>query len=82
MKIVFSDHALQQASERRLSKIEIERAIRKPQKLIQQSSRRYRALKTVHRNKKRYLLVVIYDLRNSTREVVTAFLTTKLKKYL
>lgn len=73
---------MRQINERCLSKIEVERAIRTPWKLVQQSLRRYRAVQIIRKRSKRYLLVVIYDVRNSVREVVTAFLTAKLEKYL
>ena len=82
MKIRYTTHAERQLAERNLSRKEIERIVRKPQKLIRQGTARHRAIGTIRRHAKRYLLVVIYDRTNAHIEVVTAFLTTKFKKYL
>lgn len=82
MPIVFSDHAIRQLRERKLSKRTVARTVTHPEKLIQQSPTRYRAVRTLTSRDRRFLLVVIYDRENSAREVVTAFLTTKFHKYL
>lgn len=80
--IVLSDHARKQLKERNLSEIEILKTINKPDKIIQQSTLRHKALKIIHKNKKQYLLIVVYDIKNITKEIVTAFLTSKITKYL
>ncbi len=84
MKIVFSNHALLQIAERNISKAEVERTVIKPQKMVQQTPTRYRAVRSIKLKEKRYLMVVIYDNIGSgeDKEVVTSFLTTKFKKYL
>lgn len=82
LKIVYSSHAEKQLAERNLSRAEVERVIRKPQKLIRQSPGRFRAIGRAQRRGKQYLLVVIYERGNSQIDVVTAFLTSKLQKYL
>lgn len=84
MKVTFSSHALLQITARNISKAEVERTIIKPQKIVQQTSMRYRAVRAIKSKKKRYLMVVIYDSIDlgGNKEVVTSFLTTKFKKYL
>lgn len=82
MEIVWSDHALRQVHERNLSKAAIEQAVRNPDRLIRQSPRRYLATRTIRRNGKKYLLVVVFDARGERTELVTAFITSKITKYL
>lgn len=82
MEIAFSDHALRQLQERNLSKASVEKTVREPLKVIEQSPRRFRALRPIRKDSKRYLLVVIYDVKNSAKEIVTAFITGKFEKYL
>lgn len=82
MKIRFSEHALHQLKERKLSKAEVEHAIREPEKVIAQSSYRYCAIKPIRKHKKDYLLIVIYDETADQKEIVTAFITSKIEKYL
>lgn len=82
MKITFSQHALYQLHERNLTTREVENALHKPDRHIPQTFRRWRAVRIVTRQRKRYCLVVIYDRTNSHAEIVTAFLTSKLTKYL
>ena len=78
----FSSHALFQLHERGLTQAEVRVAVQKPDKRIQQSLHRYRAIRWIRKRKKRYLLIAIYDVSGTTAEVVTAFLTSKVKKYL
>lgn len=82
MEIGYTTHAERQLAERNLSRDEVERAVRKPQKLTRQSGLRRRAVGTAYRHGRRYLLIVVFDQSDSHIEVVTAFLTTKYKKYL
>lgn len=39
-------------------------------------------MKLIRRNGKEYLLVVIYDDVDRAREIITAFMTSKLDKYI
>ena len=82
VRITFSDHARAQLRERKLSKNLILDAVRRPDKIFQQSINRYRAQKILHKGGGKYLLIVVYDEIDRAREIVTAFLTTKFKKYL
>ncbi|MEK7586695.1 MAG: DUF4258 domain-containing protein [Patescibacteria group bacterium] len=82
VKIIFSPHAKLQLVERKISEREVIETINKPTKVIQQLNRRFQAIKIKVRNEKKYLLVVIYDEALLTKEVVTAFYTSKIKKYL
>ena len=82
MKIHFSQHALLQIQERNLAHADIIRTVQRPFQKRQQSKKRYQAIRVVLREQKRYLLVVIYDQKTSSREIVTAFYSSKLHKYL
>ena len=82
MQITFSQHALRQLAERQITTHKVEQTILYPDKLFQQDGHRWRAIKTVKKQKKQYCLVVIYDTVDSHKVVVTAFLTSKLQKYL
>ena len=82
MRIIFSDHARAQMSERNIREEVILRAIENPDKVVKQDDNRFVAQKLIRENGKRYLLMVVYDEIEDTREVVTSFLTTKFKKYL
>lgn len=82
MEIAWSEHARKQLTERNLLPADIERTVRTPDKLAAQSAIRYQAVRTLRKGNRQYLLVVIYDQRNGRREIVTAFLTSKMKKYL
>lgn len=82
MDVVFSDHAVEQLKERKLSEELILSVFDDPDKIIRQSEKRYRIQKIIHKSAKKYLLIVVYDAANGTKEIVTAFLTTKFKKYL
>jgi hypothetical protein len=82
MRIAFSEHAKHQMLERNLLETEIISTILKPDKIIPQSYGKFQAVKLVKKNGKRYLMVVIYRKTNSSLKVITAFLTSKIKKYL
>lgn len=81
-KIIFSRHAILQLKERNLSKAEIISVLINPDKIIPQPPQKFRAVKSIKRGDKSYLLIVIYRQTNSIKKVITAFLTTKIKKYL
>lgn len=82
MEIIFSKHARYQMAERNITKDEIIFALSNPDKIIKQTQRKFQAVKSIRKKGKKYLLVVIYHKTNSIQEVITAFLTTKFKKYL
>jgi len=82
MKIVFSKHARNQMIERNISEDEIISAILNPDKTVPQSQNKFRSIKSMKEGGKKYLIVVIHRQINSTRKVITAFLTTKINKYL
>ena len=79
---MFSEHARNQMLERNISKEEIISTIANPEKIIKQTPKKFQAVKLIKRNGKKYLTVVIYRQTNSAKKVITAFLTTKFKKYL
>ena len=82
MKITFSDHAREQMRERNITEAMILRTVINPDKVTKQSRGRSAAHKLMGENGKKYLLIAVYDESGSTREIVTAFFTTKFKKYL
>ncbi|HBT81742.1 TPA: hypothetical protein DEB04_03425 [Candidatus Giovannonibacteria bacterium] len=81
-KITFSAHARYQLKERNLSEREVKRALRNPDKIYKQSANRFRAIKMSRKQGKGYLVVVVYETINSTQEIITVFITSKIKKYL
>lgn len=68
--------------ERGISEASIHRALEKPHSIEEQARKRFKAIKRIVRKKKRYALVVIYDQSERCREVVTAFISSKIDKYL
>lgn len=82
MKIVFSKHARSQMLERNISEDEIIFTLLSPDRTIVQSQSKFQAVKLTKKNGKKYLMVVIYCRMNSTKKIITAFLTAKIKKYL
>ena len=82
MKIIFSDHAQAQTGERNIAKELILRTVENPDKVARQSSSRFAAQKLMGKNGKTYVLIAVYDEIGDTKEIVTAFLTIKVKKYL
>jgi len=82
MKIVFSEHARNQMLERNISKEEIISTIANPEKIIKQAQKKFQTIKLIKKNDEKYLIMVIYRQTNSAKKVITAFLTTKFKKYL
>lgn len=82
MNILFSKHALFQLRERKIRKIDVIACVKNPDSQKNQSWNRRQAIKNIKRGKKPYLLIVVYDYKGSTFEIVTAFITSKLKKYI
>ena len=81
LKIIFSAHALFQTKERKISKKSVIETIKNPDKILTQDNFRKRALRIFEKNKKKYLLVVVYEENRTTINIVTTFITSKLKKY-
>jgi hypothetical protein len=81
MQIILSEHVKYQMLERNLLESEITSTILKPDKTISQSHGKFQAVKLIKKNRKQYLMVVIYRQTNSSLKVITAFLTSKIKKY-
>ena len=79
-QIEFSDHALNQMRERDISREFIKETINHPDKIISQSQRT-KALKFFANKDKEYLYVVIYENTAGISKVITAFITSKIKKY-
>lgn len=82
MEIHFTDHAEYQLKERNISRADVERTVRKPDKTLKQSSDRIRAVRKFKKRGKLYALVAVYEIRKQRIEIVTIFLTSKVKKYL
>jgi len=82
MKIAFSKHARYQMLERNISEKEIILTLSNPDKIISQPRSKFQAVKLLKKAGKKYLMVVIYRKINSIKKVITAFLTTKIEKYL
>jgi len=68
--------------ERNISKEEIISTIANPAKIIKQAQKKFQTIKLIKKNDEKYLIMVIYRQTNSAKKVITAFLTTKFKKYL
>ncbi|MEK7629025.1 MAG: DUF4258 domain-containing protein [Patescibacteria group bacterium] len=82
MEIYFTDHARYQFKERNISLAEVDRTVRRPDKILKQLSGRIRAVRRFKKQRKVYALVAVYEVRKHRIEVVTVFLTSKIKKYL
>jgi hypothetical protein len=82
VKTVFSSHARWQLIERKISEREVLEAIGEPDNVTRQPNGRFQTLKIKERKGKEYLLIVIYEETLLVREIVTAFYTSKIKKYL
>lgn len=82
-KIVFSGHAHQQIRERNLTETQIRSVMRHSHKIISQSINRFRVSGILSTDPQRRVLVVIYDvIDHDQKKIVTAFLSSKIKKYL
>jgi len=81
-KVYFSKHAEDQMVERKISKVAILRCVRDPDKLEEQRLSRFRAIKKTGKAGHVQLLVVVYDKVEGGLRIVTAFYTSKTKKYL
>ena len=84
MEIYFTGHAKYQFRERNISPTEVEQTIERPDKILKQASGRIRAVRRFKKQRKVYALVAVYEVevRKHRIEIVTVFLTSKIKKYL
>lgn len=82
MAFQFTAHALQQLKERNLHKTDVLETVRNPDAIVPQSTYRFRAIRKFTKRNKQYLYIVIYEVRNSKKDIITAFITSKIKKYL
>ena len=77
MIIIYSHHATQRMRERGISSPDIELALSKPDR-ITQSEKEKRAIKKIDDR----ALIVIFRETNGMIVVITAFVTSKMDKYL
>ncbi|MBI2645065.1 DUF4258 domain-containing protein [Candidatus Uhrbacteria bacterium] len=83
MATLFSDHALFQIEERNILSKDILDCIVHPDKVVRQTMIRFRAMRIFKKDKKRYVLIVIYDKQeHADTSIVTAFISSKIKKYI
>ena len=82
MEIYFTGHARYQLKERNISQVEVERTVRRSDKILKQSSGRIRVARRFKKQRKVYVLVAVYEIRKSRMEIITTFVTSKIKKYL
>ena len=80
-KVIFSKHARSQFEERKISGKEVEQILESPYRVTKQSTKRFRISGKIKRFSKDYLLVIICDREDSVIKIVTAFVTSKLRKY-
>ena len=81
-KIVFSKHARFQLKERNISEREVKESFKNPDRIIKQRPNRFRLLKVIRKQDKDYLLIIVFERKKSSDEIITAFITSKVKKYL
>jgi len=82
MNIIFTKHFLSRARERNINSNLVSRCILKPDLLISTPPNRYRSVNYFKKDNRQYLLVVIFDRVDNNIVVVTAFITSKIDKYL
>lgn len=81
-KIIFTDHAIYQIRERNISEQFVKQALRKPDKTFLQTNFRKKIIKKFKQRRKNYLLIVVCEEQDGMKKVITAFITSKIKKYL
>lgn len=81
-KITFSKHARYQLRERNIPRKKVVDSFKNPDKIVKQSDKRTRLVKEIERAGKKYLLIIIFDQKDSIKEVITVFITSKIRKYL
>lgn len=82
MDVVFSNHARHQMRERGISEDMVREALLHADRTVPQSIARTRFFRFVTHGEKRMLVVVVTETRNDTQTVITAFITSKVTKYI
>lgn len=82
LNVVLTNHAIQQLKERRISKKFIITSIKKADIVKRQSDGRFQYIKAFEEKRKPFLLVVIIEKSVMELSVITAFKTSKIKKYI
>ena len=80
-KIEFSEYAGLQAQERKIEKQDILDTIKSPGQVLLGRKGRKIAQKKLNREGEKGLLRVIYEEKTDTQVVITAYWTSKIKKY-
>ena len=80
--VVFTTHAIQQLKERGISKSFVADSIKTVSVIKKQSDGRFQYIKTYKEKQKAFLLIVIIEESEGELSVITAFKTSKIKKYL
>lgn len=81
MEITFSQHAMNQLVERKIARATVVETVNNPDTIQRQENGLYQAAKRNKTETREYLLIVIYRQLSDSIHVVTAFRTSKLKKY-
>lgn len=82
MNIVFSEHALRQIKLRRISKTLIKKTLLKPIVTRLQADGRLRIVFRFSQLRKNYVLIVVSEKQKNATKIITAFISSKIKKYL
>lgn len=82
MKIIYTKHLLLRLQERIININLVNKTILNPDLLLPKSPNRYRAISYLQKDSKQYLLIVIYDKVENNIQVITAFITSKIDKYI
>lgn len=81
-EIIFSQHALYQMKERNIARQTVIDALNSPNCAIAQTNQRKQAIKFFLKNQKKYLIIAVYEENLKSKTIITAFITSKIKKYL
>ena len=82
MTVIFTEHAKNQLTERRLSKAFVLTVIRNPSLVKKQKDERLQFIKRFKQTGKIFLLICIVEKSVDILKVITVFKTSKVKKYL
>ena len=82
MTVIFTEHAKNQLSERKLSKTFVLASVRNPSLIRKQTDDRFQFIKSFKQRNKTFLLVCIVEKSANTLTIITVFKTSKIKKYL
>lgn len=80
MHIRFTDHALLEMRERRITRMQVRRVLEKPGQVIPSESREVRQSRIVWLTR-HYLLRVVVEISVAECAVITAYRTSKIAKY-